>query len=539
MNKIGNPVKAGSRLDLWPSSTRQLRVSVHEFLGPDRFSFYDEAMKDSPIDRRGFAKGIAAGALSSTAALAGAQEKINPDNRPKPLPRIRPGDENKIFGTNERMHIRTSGSLKGDWFSEEARDIPLAGDFDVIVCGGGPAGFAAALAAARSGASTMLIEVNGCIGGIWTAGMLSWILDGVNKPGIMRELGSRIESDSVGSRYKHAWVYHPEPMKLLLEEMLLEAGVKIRLHTRVVGAVPDEGGRLSTIVTESKTGREVWTAKSFIDATGDGDLAAQAGCGFDFGRPGDGITQPFSLMALFHGAKTDEIAPFVNHLASARGLGRAKSNLLEEFRSAGIDPSYGGPTIFEIHDGLYAMMANHQYTVSSIDAADVSRATLEARKENHALIQALRKKGGPWKGIEILATGEQIGTREGRRIHGRYSVSDEDLKNGVRFEDGICRVTFPIDVHATDPKKTKEIEKKPFKSQPYDIPLRSLMAKDVDGLVLAGRCISGGFIAHSSYRVTGNAVAMGEAAGVTCAVAAREKVLPHEVPFDSLGVKPA
>jgi hypothetical protein len=117
-------------------------------------------------------------------------------------------------------------------------------------------------------------------------------------------------------------------------------------------------------------------------------------------------------------------------------------------------------------------------------------------------------------------------------------VSDDDLKNGSRFEDGICRVTFPIDVHATDPKKTKYIEAKPFKSQPYDIPLRSLMAKDVDGLVLAGRCISGGFIAHSSYRVTGNAVAMGEAAGVACAVAAKNKVLPHEVPFSELGVKP-
>lgn len=358
-------------------------------------------MKNSPIDRRNFAKGIAAGALSSTASLTGAQEKVNPDNRPKPLPRIRSGDENKVFGTNERMHVRTSGSLKGDWFSEDPREIPLAGDYDVIVCGGGPAGFSSALAAARSGASTMLIEVNGCVGGIWTAGMLSWILDGVNKPGIMRELAARIESDSVGRRFKHAWVYHPEPMKLLLEEMLLEAGVRIHLHTRVVGAVPNENRRLSTVVTESKTGREVWTAKSFIDATG-----------------------------------------------------------------------------------------------------------------------------------------EQIGTREGRRIHGRYSVSDEDLKNGARFKDGICRVTFPIDVHATDPKKTREIEAKPFKSQPYDIPLRSLMTKDIDGLVLAGRCISGGFIAHSSYRVTGNAVAMGKTAGVTCAVAAREKVLPHEVPFESLGVKP-
>lgn len=493
-------------------------------------------MNNRHPDRRHFAKRLAAGAgaLAAGATSAFTQERVNPENRPAPLRRTTGREGAQIFGTNDRMHVRTSGVVNGEWFTEATREVPVVADYDVIVCGGGPAGFAAALAAARKGAKTALIEVHGCIGGIWTAGMLSWILDGFNKTGIMAELLVRLAEQGNGQKFGSAWVYHPEPMKLLLEDMLLEAGVKIRLFTRIVGAIPDEKNRLAAVVTESKSGREVWTARSFIDATGDGDLAAQAGCGFDFGRPGDGVTQPMSLMVLFHGAKTDEIAPFINHLAESRNLGAGKANFLKELRAAGIEPSYGGPSIFEIHDGLYAMMANHQYGVSAVHADDVSRATLEARRENNALIQALRKKGGPWKNVEIVSTGEQIGTREARRIHGRYSVTDEDLKNGARFEDGICRVTFPIDVHSTDPGKTKEIEAKPFKSQPYDIPLRSLMAKDIDGLVLAGRCISGGFIAHSSYRVTGNAVAMGEAAGVTCAVAAREKVLPHEVPFKEL-----
>jgi hypothetical protein len=503
-------------------------------------------MKDRPLNRRHFAKQFTTGAAMLAAGIGAgnAQEKVNPDNRPIPLRRPRPGEEGKRFGTNARMHVRTSGTLQGDWFHENAREIPVAGDYDVIVAGGGPAGVAAALAAARSGASTLMIEVHGCVGGIWTAGMLCWILDAFNKPGIMAEILTRLEADKngqtfsrdVGSRIARGRTYDPEAMKLLLEDMLLEAGVNIRLFTRIVGAVPDDQNRLAAVVTESKSGREVFTAKSFIDATGDGDLAAQAGCGFDFGRPGDGITQPFSLMALFHGVKSKDIGPFINHYAEINNLGRAKANLLEEFRSAGIDPSYAGPSIFEIHDGLYAMMANHQYGVSAINADDVSRATLEARRENHALIKALQKKGGPWKGVELIATGEQIGTREARRIHGRYTVSNDDLKNGSRFEDGICRVTFPIDVHATDPTQSKGIESKPFQSQHYDIPLRALHAKDVDGLMLAGRCISGSFYAHSNYRVTGNAVAMGEAAGVTCAVAAREGVLPHEVPFAELGV---
>ena len=429
----------------------------------------------------------------------------------------------------------TSGTPNGaNWFHENDRDIPLRNEFDVIVCGGGPAGFSAALAAARQGAKTGLIEVNGCIGGIWTAGLLSWILDGTKQDGIMAELAVRLNKEGIGHRVEGAYVYDAEPMKLLLEEMLQEAGVTIRLHTRVVGASTDEENRLSTILTESKSGREAWSAKTFIDSTGDGDLGAQAGCEFDYGRPGDSVTQPFSLMGILSGVDTDGIAAFIRGQCEPRGLGNPKQNLLKELRSAGIDPSYAGPTIFEIRNGLYAFMANHQYGVSAINADDVTRATLEARREVHALVAALRKKGGPWKELHLNVTGEQIGTREGRRILGRYMVDAEDLKTGAVFDDNICQVTFPIDVHATDPKKMKGIEAKPFKSKPYQIPLRALIARDIDGLMLAGRCISGDFIAHSSYRVTGNSVAMGEAAGIVSAIAVKEKTLPHEVPFEAL-----
>ncbi|MCB1235330.1 MAG: FAD-dependent oxidoreductase [Verrucomicrobiae bacterium] len=504
-------------------------------------------MAQNPLNRREFARQLAAGAgaLAGSAGLAAGQDRVNPGNRPKPAaPRRGGGNDSapdSLPASLKGKHSPTTGALAEDGaaFHEAARDIPVRADFDVIVCGGGPAGFTAALASARSGAKTALLEVNGCVGGVWTAGMLSWIIDSKNKPGIMRELVARLETDKLGRYVESSFVYHPEPMKLALENLLLESGVTIRLHTRVVGAVADDNDRLTTVLTESKSGREAWTAKAFVDCTGDGDLAAQAGCEFEYGRPGDGVTQPMSLMALFHGVKTDDIAPFVNHLAEERGLGRGKANFLAELRRGGIDPSYGGPSIFEIHDGLYAMMANHQYNVSAVNADDVTEATLEARRENYAMIAALRKMGGPWKNVEIVSTGEQIGTREARRIHGRYTVTDDDLKNGSRFDDGICRVTFGIDVHSTKPGETKAIESKPFKSQPYDIPLRSLIAADVDGLMVAGRCISGGFIAHSSYRVTGDAVAMGEAAGVACAVAAREKVLPHEVPFEALNATTA
>jgi hypothetical protein len=130
-----------------------------------------------------------------------------------------------------------------------------------------------------------------------------------------------------------------------------------------------------------------------------------------------------------------------------------------------------------------------------------------------------------------VATAEQIGVREGRRIHGQYKVSVQDLVEGTRHDDAVCRVLFGADVHSPKPLETKGVRREGVKAKAYDIPYRALIARDVKALLLAGRCISGDFIAHSSYRVTGNAVAMGEVAGVAAAVAAASGRLPDEVPW--------
>lgn len=420
-------------------------------------------------------------------------------------------------------------------FDEPAQKLELHDDADVIVCGAGPAGIAAAITAARAGARTRLFEVHGCLGGVWTAGLLTYIFD-FDKPGLTREITRRLdERDARRNPNPGRFVYEPEEMKILLEEMCLEGGVKTQLHTRVSAAFREDG-RLRTIVTESKSGRQAWRASVFIDATGDGDLGAQAGCGWDVGQAKDCPCQPLTMNALAVVRDVKALAPFIsfNGTDEFKGPGghlTCVEAFKAELKRAGVEASYGHPTIFPVRDDLVMLMLNHEYGIKPWDAAAISEATMRSRAEVFRIMRALRKLGGPWEGIQIASTAEQIGIRDGRRIHGRYQVTRDDLINGARQDDAVARVTFGVDIHADskETNKTKPINNGDFKMRPYDIPLRALIAKDVDGLMMAGRCISGDFIAHASYRVTGNAVAMGEAAGVTAALAALSKRLPHEV----------
>lgn len=425
-----------------------------------------------------------------------------------------------------------------DTFTEPTQNLPLDDDADVIVCGAGPAGIAAAIAAARSGAKTKLFEVHGCLGGVWTAGLLTYIFD-FDKPGLTREIVKILdEREARGTENSGRFVYEPEEMKILLEELCAAAGVEIQLFTRVVAAFP-ESGRLRTIVTESKAGRQAWRAKIFIDATGDGDVGALAGCDWEVGESKDCPCQPMTLNALAVVKDAEALAPFTSFRGTDAFKGEgghlnAVEAFKEEMKRAGVAPSYGHPTIFPVRDDLVMLMLNHEYGIKPWDAKAITEATMRARAEIFRIMRALRKLGGPWEGIQIAATAEQIGVRDGRRIRGRYDVVRDDLVNGVRHEDAVARVTFGVDIHAHSREKNDEepIVRANTKAVPYDIPLRALIARDVDGLMMAGRCISGDFIAHASYRVTGNAVAMGEAAGVVAAIASKQDSLPHQVPWE-------
>ncbi len=475
--------------------------------------------------RRSFLKTAAAGAVLGPATLLFAES--SPENA------ATPNNSNQLPDTVRGEVLRTSGTIFLDRhsFVESQREVPIAGRTQVIVCGGGPAGIAAALSAARAGADVRLIELAGCLGGVWTAGLLTKILDSSGKPGIMAELLKLFaERGSSVARNTDGTVYDPEVAKLVLEELLVEAGVKILLHTRVVGAVTNQHNRLAAIVTESKSGRQAWIADRFIDCTGDGDLAAQAGCQFDVGVGSDCTCQPMSMLALLTGVDPESIHEYIRETGPS-----AKPQLLALMENAGINPSYRAPTLRHLHSGVYSLMTNHEYGVSAFDAEAITAATIRARREVHEIVNGLRKLGGPWKEVAVVATAEQIGVREGRRIRGRYQITADDLAKGLRHKQAVCRASFPIDVHALSIAGDQQIDQS-FKTaglKPYDIPYPALVAADVDGLLMAGRCISGDFVAHSSYRVTGNAVAMGEAAGLAAAKSIEARLLPHELSWDS------
>jgi len=428
-----------------------------------------------------------------------------------------------------------------DEFAEPGRNLPLLNDADVIVCGAGPAGVAAAITAARAGAKVRLFEWRGCLGGVWTAGLLGYFLD-FDKPGFAKELRDKLDKRNARANSTDAasFCYHPEELKLLLEELCVEAGVKFQYHTRVAAAFR-EGRQLTTIITDSKAGRQAWRAPVFIDTTGDGDLGAQAGCAFEIGEAADCPCQPMSLNALLVVKDAEALREYVRFGKSLPGENSnsdKKKRIRNAIMSTGHVPSYASTTIWHVRGDLVFAMLNHEYSVKPWDAAEVTAATVRARAEMNKMVNGLGSLGGPWEGVQIVATAEQIGVRDGRRISGRYTMRKEDLTEGARYDDGVVRVTFSVDIHTTTKEKATEgNSNRGVVAQPYDIPLRALIAKDVDGLMMAGRCISGDFISHSSYRVTGNAVAMGEAAGVTAALASMSRRMPHEVPWSEGAAK--
>ena len=384
---------------------------------------------------------------------------------------------------------------------------------DVIVAGGGPSGCAATLAASKLGADAAVIEKFPCFGGIWTMGTLAIIIDSQNKTGLMLEIRNKLKKDGLirdFHRDREKKVYNVEAMKLLLDDLLSSSGAQLRLHTFVAG-VEKTGEKITALITVSKSGFERWEGDVFIDCTGDGDVGALAGCEFHMGREDDGLLQPGTTYGLVGGWEGDF---------------PRQDDIKDIFRKAGKELPYQGILVF-VQDGMHNMgylMPSHIYDLDPTDADSLTRGEIEGRRQVRYVVDVLIKYGGPkYKNFFLAATAPTIGIREGRRIVGKYYLTIDDLENGHTFDDGICDVEMPVDIHHVTKKIGTGLDN--IWTKPYQVPFRCLQPKGVDNLLTAGRCISGSFLAHGSYRVTGDSVPIGEAAGIA-AVMAVEKNIP-------------
>ena len=402
------------------------------------------------------------------------------------------------------------------------------GEFDVAVCGGGIAGACAAISAARAGAKTVLIERGGSLGGTLTEGFMPLILDADNKGGIVKELydflnehnmtlarrGSPVDEN--GKRIPGRMV-DTEGCKYFFEKACVDSGVKIMFYSQVA-ATDVKDGTVNQILVVTECGNYDLKAKIYIDATGNGSLADYAGCKWDCGDPQEKRPSPTSM-----GVCTVGLPKEYNGTDSIEDK-EAYSKML---RDNGISITGGLACVKKLPSlSTWDMGMNFQYDVMPDDIDSLSRAVIEGRRESFDIIEAHKKIPG-YEELFTVFTSSHIGIREGRRIYGEYRITDDDIIEGRRFEDAVCLVTFGVDVHKLKNDDTDECARG-YKAIPYNIPYCALVPLGCKNMLLAGRCISGDFYPHASYRVMGNMAATGEAAGYAAAECAKAGVLPRE-----------
>ncbi|MBQ8953121.1 MAG: FAD-dependent oxidoreductase [Clostridia bacterium] len=415
------------------------------------------------------------------------------------------------------------------YYHEPARQIPVSAETDVLVVGSGPAGFSAAINAARQGAEVMLLEAAGATGGIATIGMMSHFTGSV-KSRFYEELLSRMAERNEGEQKGVRTVtIDTEQLKTLCLDMLAEAGVKLRLYTMACGAIVEDG-QVKGVVTESKSGRQAILAKVVVDATGDGDVAASAGVPYHKGRESDGLMQPVTIM--FKVAGVDyERAVFPGSFETTVDTPRGELQALAREKL----PFPAGHVLLyrSTLPGVVTCNMTNSIDIDGTDADSLTHGEQVCRSQLNAIVAFLREYVPGYENCFLISSASLLGVRETRHFKGLYTLTQEDILNRTLFEDWVVReARFNFDVHnLTGASLDKTGVQKYFpKDNYYSIPYRCLLPEGVDGLLLAGRNISGTHMAHSNYRVMPMCVAMGEAAGVAAALAALRGIDPKDVP---------
>lgn len=424
--------------------------------------------------------------------------------------------------------------------------LPVYTEAEVVVCGGGTAGVFAALAAAREGRDTLLIEQFGALGGTATSGLvtplMSTHIDGNPQCSYLyNELQTKLLS--LGASNERGTAFDPLMIKFALEQLCVEAGVRLLYHTFIPEVVREEGN-VSAVVIANKAGLSLVKGKIFIDATGDGDVSVHAGASFTKGNPETGMNQPMSLRYIIDGVDMHALAAFFSEEAQRTGINKNASvwadgcemyadccrgssvTLTELFEKA----IQAGDLTAEDHiywqafflPGRYGSIAfNCPEFFENIDGTNPDDLSISQVKGKEAIVRQLAFYKKYMKGFEkayIAEIAPMVGVRESREIATEHVLTAEDILGKRKFADMIAQSNYPIDIHGKQLTNRYLVEPTDDGKPWYEIPFRSLIVKGIDNLLVVGRCIGAEFIAEASIRIQPTARSTGEAAGIGAAL---------------------
>ena len=389
--------------------------------------------------------------------------------------------------------------------------------YELVVVGGGFAGVAAAIAAARAGVDVLLVDKGNCLGGAAVNCLVSpfmpysTAIDGkhvVLSAGIFSEIIRRMDERHamVGERY-----FLEEELKFVLNDMVLEAGVKLLFHAYIFKAEKREG-RVMAVSVATKSGEMRIEADYFIDATGDAQLAYLADCPTTLGREPDHLCQPMTLCFRVGNVDRDRF------FASRPRWERIHAEKLEAGQL--INPR---ENILVFHTPIPNVLHFNTTRVVKKNPTcpeDVTEAEVLARQQVQEIYDLLKEHADGLENSYLMMTAAEIGVRESRMIVGDYVLTETDCKDCTRFEDAIAASNYEIDIHNPEGTGTSHYFFKP--GEYYTIPYRCLIPKEATNLLVAGRCISSDHGAQASYRIMPNVCTLGEAAGSAMGLAVKQ-----------------
>lgn len=445
------------------------------------------------------------------------------------------------------MHRSTAPS--SGHIEEAPRRTPVQAEVDVLVLGGGPAGIAAAIAAARGGCRTLLVEAYGFLGGMGTAagvtnfcglhanvhGEIRQVVRGIADELLerLRALGGLNEPHRLFGGKAAAQAYDNAALKLAADQAVLASGARLLFHATAVGAVMDGPDRIDALLVETKSGRAALRARVFIDCSGDGDLAAWAGVPYDKGRDGLGMMYP-STMFRVNGVDPVRAGDAWNHFG--RLMDEAEARGRRFARRMPIIRPQKNPVEWRAN---VTQLANADGTpVDGTDAWQLSAAEVEGRRQIHDFMGFLRECAPGFEQAYLLEIAPQVGIRETRRIEGEYRLSEDDVLGCASFDDTIGVNGWMVEEHVAGAVSFRFCDIPRARGYNH-LPWRMLLPRQVDGrgvdnLLVAGRCASMTHGGQSAARVSGACFVMGQAAGSGAALACRADAVPRRVGVPSL-----